>query len=187
MCLEKKVTDLTVAIDALTTTVETLVQVNKQQARILTDLIGKDGSTSGTDKQEETTVEKPVVDHEEEDVKKDSTDSKQVAIERDSDSEPEKHTQKESMQMSVETPSDPDEDEEGSQEQQEEDDEPEVKSVHTHKELKDALNEYKEKYGIGMAKKLMPKMGYSHSSKVPLSKIDEVYDEVRSLIDEVDL
>lgn len=53
---------------------------------------------------------------------------------------------------------------------------------HTHKELRDILNEYKEQVGIALARKLLPKIGYDNSANVPADKIDEVFDIVYELV-----
>lgn len=56
---------------------------------------------------------------------------------------------------------------------------------HTQKELKDLLNEYKEKYGLPMAKKLLPKLTdnkYKTSADVPADEIDGIFDRVYEVI-----
>lgn len=65
-----------------------------------------------------------------------------------------------------------------------------VEPAHTQKELKDLLGEYKERHGLPLAKKLLPKISdnkFKTSSDVTPDCIDDIYDRVHEVVYGADL
>lgn len=151
MSLENEIRSNTVAIDALTQSVDALIALLSEQ------VMAPGGAPTET----------PAVTH---------------SVEE----EPQIEAPKEPKKDKVKSVDPKKELESGITEQ----DEPETSSpepIHTQKELRELLNEYKERFGIALAKKLLPKMTnnkYKTSSDVPNNEVDELYSGIEELLSE---
>ncbi len=148
MSMEDELRSNTVAMDALTQSIDTLVSVIESLSK--TGVITAEPEPAAVD-----TAEKQP--------------AKKVDIEPEIDSEPDVEPAKELKKGSVED-----------DEPKESDEEPK----RTQKELKELLVEYKEKFGLPLAKKLLTKVTdgrYKTSSEVLPDDITSIYDRVYEL------